>query len=109
MKIKKNHVEVKHVEASLSFLVRDVVEGFQLFSPPVHEVEATRLSEEFEDPVEDVHTSTLLAHEYKGMIIYVDGIMKEPLDMVDEHIDTFIHTRRRRWDLGHLIFYRDPI
>jgi hypothetical protein len=35
--------------------------------------------------------------------------MKEPLDMVDEHIDTFIQTGRRRWDVGHFIFYRDPI
>jgi hypothetical protein len=29
--------------------------------------------------------------------------------MVDEYIDNFIQTRRRIWDLGHLIFYRDPI
>jgi hypothetical protein len=30
--------------------------------------------------------------------------MKEPLDMVDEHIDTFIQTGRHKWDLVHLIF-----
>jgi hypothetical protein len=35
--------------------------------------------------------------------------MKEPLDMVDGHIDTFIQTGRCRWDFGHFIFYRDPI
>ena len=29
--------------------------------------------------------------------------------MVDENIDTFIQTGRRRWDFGHLIFDRDPI
>ena len=29
--------------------------------------------------------------------------------MVDEHIDTLIHTGRKRWDFGHLIFDRDPI
>jgi hypothetical protein len=35
--------------------------------------------------------------------------MKEPLDMVDEHIDTFIQTGRHKWDLVHLIFDRDFI
>ena len=40
---------------------------------------------------------------------YIDGFMKEPLDLVDEHIDTFIQTGRRRWDVGHLIFYGDSI
>jgi hypothetical protein len=55
--------------------------------------------------------SVLPAHEDKEMVIFshIDGLMKEPLDMVDEHIDTFIQTGRRRWDFGHLIFYRDPI
>jgi hypothetical protein len=45
------------------------------------------------------------------MIIFshVDGLVKEPLDMVDEQIDTFIQTGRHGWDFGHLIFYRDPI
>jgi hypothetical protein len=90
----------------------DEVEVVQPCSPPVHEVEeATSLSdEEFEDPVEATPTSTLPAHEDKEMIIFshVDGLMKEPLDMVDEHIDTFIQTGDR-WDFGHLIFYRDPI
>jgi hypothetical protein len=40
---------------------------------------------------------------------HANDIMKEPLDMVDEYIDTFIQTDRRRWDFGRLIFYRDPI
>jgi len=45
------------------------------------------------------------------MIIFshIDCIMKETLDMVDEHIDTFIQTRRHTWDFGRFIFYRDPI
>jgi hypothetical protein len=45
------------------------------------------------------------------MVIFsrTDGLMKEPLDMVDEYIDNFIHIGRRRWDFGHFIFYRDPI
>jgi hypothetical protein len=35
--------------------------------------------------------------------------MKEPLYMVDDHIDTFIQTGRHKWDFGCLFFYRDPI
>jgi hypothetical protein len=35
--------------------------------------------------------------------------MKEPFDMVDEHIDTFIQTGRRGWELGCFIFNGDPI
>jgi hypothetical protein len=81
--------------------------------PPVHEVEeANSLNdEEFEDLVEATPTSVLLAHEDKEMVIFshIYGLMKEPLDMVDEHIDTFIQTGRHRWDFGHFIFYRDPI
>jgi hypothetical protein len=38
-----------------------------------------------------------------------DGLMKEPLDMVDEYIENFIHTGRHKWDFGHFIFHRDPI
>jgi hypothetical protein len=47
----------------------------------------------------------------KEMVIFshTDGLMKEPFDMVDEHIDIFIQTGRRRWDFGRLIFDRDPI
>jgi hypothetical protein len=40
---------------------------------------------------------------------HIDGLMKEPLDMVDEHIDTFIQPRRRGWDFVHFNFDRDPI
>jgi hypothetical protein len=45
------------------------------------------------------------------MVIFshIDGFMKEPLDLVDDHIDMFIQTGRRRWDFGCFIFYRDPI
>jgi hypothetical protein len=31
------------------------------------------------------------------------------LDVVDQHIDDFIHVGRRRWDVSCFIFYRDPI
>jgi hypothetical protein len=43
------------------------------------------------------------------MVTFVDGLVREPLHMVDEHIDTFIQTGRCRWDFGRLIFDRDPI
>jgi hypothetical protein len=99
MKRKKNLDEAQHVEESLSFLSPDEVE------------ESTNLSEEFEDHVEATPVSSLPAHGDKHIVIFNhdNALMKEPLDMVDEHIDTFIQTDRHRWDLGHLIFYRDPI
>jgi hypothetical protein len=109
MKRKKNLDAAQPVEASLSLFSLDVVEIVQSCSPPVHEVEeATSLSDEFEEPI-DVHASTPPAHKDKEIIIYVDGLMKEPLHMVDEPIDTFIQTGKHRWDPGRLIFYRDLI
>jgi hypothetical protein len=53
----------------------------------------------------------LPAHEDKEMVNFshTDGLMKEPLDVVDEHIDTFIHIGRCRWDMGCFIFDGDPI
>jgi hypothetical protein len=117
IKRKKNFDEVQHVEkpheTSLSFFPLDEGEVFQPCFPPAHEVEeATSLNdEESEDPVEATLTYVPPAHEDKEMVIFsdTDGLMKEPLDMVDEHIDTFIQIGRRRWDVGHFIFYRDPI
>jgi hypothetical protein len=60
---------------------------------------------------EYVHLSTPPTHKDKEKIIFghANRLMKEPLYMVDEHIDNFIRTSRCRWDFGHLIFYRDPI
>jgi hypothetical protein len=45
------------------------------------------------------------------MVIFshIDGLMKETWDTIDEHIDTFIQTRRRTCDFGRFIFYRDTI
>jgi hypothetical protein len=40
---------------------------------------------------------------------HIDGLMKVPFDMVDEPIDTFIQTGKRRWDLGCLKFDRDLV
>jgi hypothetical protein len=45
----------------------------------------------------------------KKWLLFVDGIVKEPLHMIDEHIETFIQTGRHKWDFGRLIFDRDPI
>jgi hypothetical protein len=55
---------------------------------------------------EDVHPFTPLAHEDKEMVTRVDGLVREPLHMVDEYINTFIQTGRSRWNFGHLIFDR---
>jgi hypothetical protein len=71
MKRKNNPNEAQHVEASLSLLSPDVVEVVQSCSPPVHEVQgATSLNDEFEEPVEDIHASTPLAHEDKEMVTF---------------------------------------
>jgi hypothetical protein len=103
---KNNLDEVKHVEASLSFLPHDVVEVVQPYSPPVHEVQETTI---LSDKCEDAHASTPPAHKDKEMVTFSDGIVIEPLHMVDENINTFIHTSRRKWDFCHLIFDKDPI
>jgi hypothetical protein len=116
-KRKRNYDEIQHVEKNyetlLYFLLLDEGEIVQPFFPLVHEVEeAIGLNdEEFEDIVETTLVSILLAHKDKEMVIsvHIDGIMNENLDMVDEHIDTFIQTGRRTWDFGHFIFYRNPI
>jgi hypothetical protein len=60
-------------------------------------------------PNDDVHASTPPAHEKKEMVIFVDGLLNEPLHTIDEHIDTFIQNGRHRWYFGHLILDRDPI
>jgi hypothetical protein len=113
IKRKKNSEESQHVETSLSLLPLDEGEVVQPCFPPVHEVEkAISLNdEEFEDQVEAALAFVLPAYEDKEIFIFshADGLMEEPLDMVDEHIDTFIQTGRCRWDFGHLIFDRDPI
>jgi hypothetical protein len=68
-----------------------VLEVVQPFYPPVHEVqEATTLNDEFKESVEDVHASFPPSREDKEMITFVDGLLREPLHMFDEHIDTFI-------------------
>jgi hypothetical protein len=91
MKRKRNPDEAQHVEASLYFLRHDVFEVVEPFSPHVHEVqEATSISDECEELVEHTHASTPPTHEDKEMITFADGLVKEPLHMVDEHIDTFI-------------------
>jgi hypothetical protein len=38
-----------------------------------------------------------------------DEFVEQPSDIVDEHIDDFIQTGRRKWDLSCLKFDRDPI
>jgi hypothetical protein len=38
-----------------------------------------------------------------------NDILEDPSDVVDQHIDDFIHVGRRRWVVGYIIFYGDPI
>jgi hypothetical protein len=93
MSIKRNvnFDEVKHVEnpreKSLSFLPLNEVEVVQTYSPPAREIEeATSLNdEESEDPFEFALTSVFPTHEDKELVFFshTDGLVKEPLDMVD--------------------------
>jgi hypothetical protein len=64
-----------------------------------------------EDLVEVSLSLVLPTHEDKETInsSHVDGLMKKPLDVVDEHIDTFIHIGRCIWDMGCFVFDRDFI
>ena len=106
------HVEKPH-ETSLSFLPLDEGEVVQPCLPPAHEVEEviSLNDEEFEDQVEDSLAFVLPAHEDKAMVNFshIDGVMKENLDAVDEHIDTFICIGRRIWDMSCFIFYVDLV
>jgi hypothetical protein len=94
IKRKKNPEEAQHVETYLSLLLLDEGEVFEPCSPPAHKVEETR---GLNDPVEAAPSFAHPGHEEKEMVFfsYTDGLMKEPLDMVDDHIDTFIQTGRR--------------
>jgi hypothetical protein len=64
-----------------------------------------------EDLVEAAQAFVLPTHEDKEMVScsHTDGFMKEPLDVVGEHIDDFIHVGRHRWEVGCSSFDGDPI
>jgi hypothetical protein len=111
IKRKKNYDKAQHIEAPLSLIPLDEGEVVQPCLPPNVEEAISLDDEEFEGPVEDVHASAPPAHKDENMVIFshTDGLMKVPFDMVDEPIDTFIQTGRRRWDLSCLKFDRDPI
>jgi hypothetical protein len=51
------------------------------------------------------------AHENEDMISFndADDLVEDLYDVVDQHIDDFIHVGRCRWDVGYFIFNRDPI
>jgi hypothetical protein len=42
-------------------------------------------------------------------LIDADDLMEDPFDVVDQHIDDFIHVGRHRWDVVGFIFNKDPI
>jgi hypothetical protein len=64
-----------------------------------------------EDLVEASLAFVLPAHKGKEMVNfgYTDGLMKETLDVVDQHVDTFIRIEKHIWDMGCFIFDGDPI
>jgi hypothetical protein len=111
IKIKKNYDKAQHIEAPLSLIPLDKGEVVQPCLPPNVEEAISLDDEEFEGLVEDVHASAPPAHIDEKMVIFshTDGLMKVPFDMVDEPIDTFIQTGRRRWDRSYLKFDKDPI
>jgi hypothetical protein len=37
-----------------------------------------------------------------------EGALKEPLDTIDQHIDTFIKIGKCGWDMGLFTFDKDP-
>jgi hypothetical protein len=98
-------------ETLMSIISLDEDDVVHPFSFPVHEVEEeTNLNNEyFEDPVESAPTTFLHAHKEMVNFIHTDDLMKDPLEMVDDHIDTFICIGRHRWDMSCFIFYGDPI
>jgi hypothetical protein len=88
MKKKNNYDEVPHTEnpdeTSIPILSLDEDEVAQPCFPPAHK------DEEVISPKD------------------ADGSMGDLSDMVDQHLDDFIHIGRRRWDMG-FTFDRDPI
>jgi hypothetical protein len=116
IKRKNNYDDVKHVEkpheASLYFLPLDEVEVVHPYSPPTHKVEEeTSLNdEESKDPVEVSLTYVFPKHKDKETFIFshTDGLVKEPLYMVDENIESFIHMGRCIWDFVPFTLDRDP-
>jgi hypothetical protein len=108
IKIKKNYDKAQHIEASLYLILLDECEVVQPCLPPnVEEV----INLDDEGLVEEFHSSAPPVNKDENMVIFshTDGLMKVPIDMVDEPIDTFIQTSRHRWDLSYLKFDRDFI
>jgi hypothetical protein len=64
-----------------------------------------------EDPVESSQAFILPTHEDEEMVScsHTYGFMKEPLDVIGEHIYDFIHVGRCTWDVGCSSFDGDPI
>jgi hypothetical protein len=112
---KKNNIsnEVKHVERKdetcVSILLIDQGEVIWYLPHPTHEYKEYFL--ELHHPVEATPTFFLPTHENKEVVNFshTDGFMKEPLDVVDENINTFICIGRHIWEMVCFIFYGDPI
>jgi hypothetical protein len=64
------------------------------------------------DESEFIHPFLPLADEDKIIIIGfndIDDLMEDPYDMVDQHIDDFIHVERRILNVVCFTFDKDPI
>jgi hypothetical protein len=63
------------------------------------------------DEGEVIHPCLPPAHEDKKIIGFndTDDLVEDPSDVVDQHIDDFIHVGRRRWDVVCFTFDKDPI
>jgi hypothetical protein len=64
------------------------------------------------DEGEVIHPCLPPTHEDKKIIIgsnNTDDLVEDPSDVVDQHIDDFIHVGRHRWDVVCFTFDKDPI
>jgi hypothetical protein len=94
-------------ETLMSIILLDEDDIIQPLYPLLCEVEEENNlnNEDFEDPVEATPTTLLPAHKEMVIFIHTDDLMKDHLEVVDEHIENFIRIGRHRWDMSCFIFY----
>jgi len=69
------------------------------------------ICQEYLDEGEVFHLFLPLTHEDGKISSFNDTnyLVENPSNMVDQHIDYFIHVGRRRWDVVCFTFDKDPI
>jgi hypothetical protein len=74
-------------------------------------LDETSVSIFLRDEGEVIHPFLPPAHEDKKIIGFnaTNDLVKDPFDMVDQHIDDFIHVKRCRWDVVCFTFDKDSI